>query len=68
MQLKKKVSFFGNPFMDKFFSRSKELKSDEFSIGLFPGSRFPEILDNFVLILEVLEALSDLRYFQKNSV
>jgi len=65
LQLKKKVSFLGNPFMDKFFSRNKVLKKSEFSIGLFPGSRFPEILDNFVLILEVLEALSDLRYFQK---
>ena len=51
--------------MDKFFPRKKELKKAEFSIGLFPGSRFPETLDNFVLILEVLEALSDLRYFQK---
>jgi len=65
LQLKKKVSFLGNPFMDKFFPRNKELNKDEFSVGLFPGSRFPEILDNFVLILEVLEALSDLRYFQK---
>jgi len=65
LQLKKKVSFLGNPFMDKFFSRNKELKKSEFSIGLFPGSRFPENLDNFVLILEVLEALSDLKYFQK---
>ena len=64
LQLKKKVSFLGNPFMDKFFPRNEELNKDEFSIGLFPGSRFPEILDNFVLILEVLEALSDLRYFQ----
>jgi len=65
LQLKKKVSFLGNPFMDQFFSRNKESKKSEFCIGLFPGSRFPEILDNFVLILEVLEALSDLRYFQK---
>jgi len=65
LQLKKKVSFLGNPFMDKFFSRKKELKKSKFSIGLFPGSRYPEILHNFVLILEVLEALSDLRYFQK---
>ena len=65
LQLKKKVSFFGNPFMDKFFLRDKEFKKSKFSIGLFPGSRFPEILDNFVLILELLEALSDLRYFQK---
>ena len=65
LQLKKKVSFLGNPFMDKFYPRNKELKESEFSIGLFPGSRYPEILDNFVLILELLEALSDLRYFQK---
>jgi len=64
-QLKKKVSFLGNPFMDKFFSRYTELKKSEFSIGLFPGSRFSEMLDNFVLILQVLEELSDLRYFQK---
>ncbi len=65
LQLKKKVSFLGNPFMDKFFPRNEEFKKSEFSIGLFPGSRFPEIIENLVLILEVLEALSDLRYFQK---
>ena len=64
-QLKKKVSFLGNPFMDKFFLRDKEIERSEFSIGLFPGSRFPEISENFVLILEVLETLSDLKYFQK---
>ena len=65
LQLKKKVSFLGNPFMDKFFLRNKQFKKSEFSIGLFPGSRFPEILDNFILILEVLESLSDFSYFQK---
>jgi len=65
VQLQKKVSFLGNPFMDKFFTRKKECKESEFSIRLFPGSRFPENLENFVLILEVLEALSDLRFFQK---
>ena len=64
-QLKKTVSFFGNPYMDKYFFRGKELKKSDFSIGLFPGSRFPEILNNFVLILEVLEALSDFSYFHK---
>ena len=64
-QLKKKVSFLGNPFMDKFFLKDKESKKSRFSIGLFPGSRFPEVLDNFVLILEVLEALSDNSFLQK---
>jgi len=65
LQLKKEVSFLGNPFMDKFFLKDKELKKSDFSFALFPGSRFPEILDNFILILEVLEALSDFSYFQK---
>ena len=64
-QLKKKVSFLGNPFMDKFFFTKKKLNKSNFSIGILPGSRFPEILDNFVLILEVLEALSNMIYFQK---
>ena len=64
-QLKKKVSFLGNPFMDKFFSKDSEIKKSELCIGLFPGSRSPEMLDNFILILEVLEELSDLRFFQK---
>jgi uncharacterized protein (TIGR03492 family) len=64
-QLKKKVSFLGNPFMDKFYPRDKELMKSEFCIGLFPGSRFPEMLENFILILEVLEGMSDLSYFQK---
>ena len=64
-QLKKEVSFLGNPFMDRFFIRDKKLKEYDFNIGLFPGSRFPEIVDNFVLILEVLESLSDFSYFQK---
>ncbi len=65
LQLKKKVTFLGNPFMDKFFLRDEEIEKSEFSIGLFPGSRLPEILENLVLILELLETLSDLRYFQK---
>ncbi|WP_288262162.1 lipid-A-disaccharide synthase-related protein [uncultured Prochlorococcus sp.] len=65
LQLKKEVSFLGNPFMDKFNFKNKELKKSDFSIGLFPGSRFPEILENLVLILEVLEDLSNCSYFQK---
>ena len=48
-----------------FFLKNKELKKSDFSIGLFPGSRYPENIDNFVLILQVLEALSDFSYFQK---
>ena len=65
LQLKKKVSFLGNPFMDKFFVLDKEVKQSDFSIGVLPGSRFPENIDNFVLTLEVLESLSKFDYFQK---
>ena len=63
-QLKKEVYFLGNPFMDNFL-KYKELKKSEFSIGILPGSRFPEILTNFILILEVLEVMSDFSYLAK---
>ena len=63
-QLKKRVSFLGNPFMDKFSFFEKNSKTIFFNIGLFPGSRFPEVLDNLQLILEVLETMSNLKYFE----
>ena len=63
-QLKKRVSFFGNPFMDKFSFFEKKSKTVSFYIGLFPGSRFPEVVDNLQLILEVLETMSNLKYFE----
>ncbi len=63
-QLRKKVSFMGNPFMDKLSFLKKESKTFPFYIGLFPGSRFPEILDNLQIILEVLETMSNLKYFE----
>ncbi len=63
-QLKKKVSFLGNPFMDKFYLIKNRKKKFAYSIGLLPGSRFPEILDNLVSILEILENMSNLKYFE----
>ena len=63
-QLRKKVSFLGNPFMDKFSFFENKSKTIPFNIGLFPGSRFPELLDNLKLILEVLETMSNLKYFE----
>ena len=62
-QLRKKVSFLGNPFMDKF-SLFEKISRIPFNIGLFPGSRFPEVEDNLQLILEVLETMSNLKYFE----
>ena len=63
-QLRKRVSFLGNPFMDKFSFFEKKLKTFTFNIGLFPGSRFPEILNNLQLLLEVLETMSNLKFFE----
>ena len=65
VQLKTKVSFLGNPFMDKFSSIDFKLDETFLSIGIFPGSRLPEIIDNLISILEVLEAMSALNYFKK---
>ncbi len=63
-QLNKRVSFLGNPFMDKFSFFEKKTKDLPFQIALFPGSRFPEIIDNLQLILEVLESMSNMKYFE----
>ena len=41
------------------------MEKDCFTIGLFPGSRFPEVEDNLQLILEVLETMSKSKYFEK---
>ena len=63
-QLSEKVLFLGNPFMDKFSFFEKKIETLNFKIGLFPGSRLPEILDNLQLILDVLETMSNLKYFE----
>ncbi len=63
-QLRKQVAFLGNPFMDKFTCFENKINSFSFNIGLFPGSRFPELLENFKLILEVLETMSKFKYFE----
>ena len=63
-QLSRKVSFLGNPFMDKFSFFETKSKTVSFYIGLFPGSRFPEVVDNLQLILEVLDTMSNLKYFE----
>jgi len=66
-QLRKKVSFLGNPFMDKFSYLKNKSNTLSFNIGLLPGSRSPEILENFQLILQVLETMSTLKYFENIS-
>ena len=57
-QLGKKVNFYGNPFMDRIFKLKKE-DNNVFSIACFPGSREPELINNFILMLEIIENLSN---------
>ena len=64
LQLRKKVFFLGNPFMDKFLTFKNKSKIVPSIIGLFPGSRLPETLENLQLILRVLETMSNLKYFE----
>tara|TARA_B100000965_G_scaffold57439_2_gene43685 strand:+ start:195 stop:1403 length:1209 start_codon:yes stop_codon:yes gene_type:complete len=64
-QLNRKVFFYGNPFMDVFLPFKKVCKPNVFNIALLPGSRMPEIINNFYLMIDILENLSKYRYFQK---
>ena len=63
-QLNRKALFYGNPFMDIFFNREKHFKHSLFNIVLLPGSRMPELIRNFNLLIDVLENLSKYRYFE----
>ncbi|MBK16787.1 MAG: hypothetical protein CMK49_02070 [Prochlorococcus sp. SP3034] len=63
-QLGRKVFFYGNPFMDVFLSYKKEAKQGHFNILLLPGSRTPEIINNFNLMISILENLSKYQYFK----
>ena len=62
-QLKRKVKFLGNPFMDTL-SISKENSKIIFKILLLPGSRIPELINNFYLMLDLLENISYIKYFK----
>ena len=64
-QLGRKVFFYGNPFMDVFLSTKKQLKKTLFKIVLLPGSRMPEVVNNFYAMIDILEDLSKYRYFEE---
>ena len=53
--------------MDKFSIFENKGKTVLINIGLFPGSRSPECLNNLQLILKVLETMSNLKYFENIS-
>ncbi len=58
-QLQRKVHFFGNPFMDIFEKYEKKSDNSKIKFSLLPGSRIPEIERNFIVMLDLLENLSN---------
>ncbi len=57
IQLLRKVEFLGNPFMDPVLKIQPKLTPCTYRLGLLPGSRRPELDDNLLLILRVIELL-----------
>ncbi|KGG16818.1 MULTISPECIES: lipid-A-disaccharide synthase-related protein [unclassified Prochlorococcus] len=57
LQLKRSVLFLGNPFMDIVLKPKKPLPQRLFRLGLLPGSRRPELDQNLLIILRVLQSL-----------
>ena len=57
IQLPTNVEFLGNPFMDSVLIKQIQLQSCEYRIGLLPGSRRPELDNNLLLMLGVIELL-----------
>ena len=63
-QLNRKIFFYGNPFLDVFSNAERLLNKSIFNIVLLPGSRMPELINNLYLLLNVLENLSQYKYFE----
>ena len=58
-QLQRTVTFFGNPFVDGALAAAEPLAGAPLQrLGLLPGSRLPEALENLERMLQVLERLS----------
>ncbi len=56
-QLRKPVRFMGNPFMDPLLEDCQRLPKAHRRLGLLPGSRRPELEQNLMLLLKVVEQL-----------
>ncbi len=64
-QLNREVSFLGNPFMDGLGPLVSEESNNSFTLAFLPGSRMPELLNNFDLMLELIDVISNNKFFQK---
>ena len=60
-QLEKKVYFFGNPFMDIFENYDYKSNKNKVTFALLPGSRIPEVENNFITMIDLLEQLSNFK-------
>ena len=56
-QLKRPVHFIGNPFVDPVLTPAEALPTAQQRIGLLPGSRRPELEENLLLLLQLIEHL-----------
>jgi len=64
-QLKKEVLFLGNPFIDKLLKNNIKDSNNSFHIALLPGSRINELINNFELMLDIIQELANYKFFQK---
>ena len=56
-QLQRPVQFIGNPFMDPVLTPAEPLPIARQRIGLLPGSRRPELEENLLLLMQLIEKL-----------
>ncbi|WP_320666554.1 lipid-A-disaccharide synthase-related protein [Prochlorococcus sp. MIT 1307] len=61
IQLLRNVYFLGNPFMDSVLTNKSDLPNVMYRLGILPGSRRPELDENLLLILSVVELFSEAR-------
>ena len=64
-QLKKEVLFLGNPFIDKLLKNNIKDSNNSFHIALLPGSRINELINNFELMLDIIQELANYKFFKK---
>ena len=62
-QLLRNVDFYGNPFMDPVLTPQAILPNCNSRLGILPGSRRPELDNNLLLILRVIESLPAAKLF-----
>ncbi len=56
-QLSRAVDFLGNPFMDSVFNQEFSFNKENVCLGLLPGSRRPELDNNLLQLIRVIELL-----------